>query len=86
MQMGRHFALLDSDTKRITDHPHSMIRIVTKHFADAQKHPHGKKTGAYLPRHANGSYPFAEPGADDRFHLETPATRLLKRPWLRHFI
>ena len=69
VQMGRPLALLDSDTKRFTDHPRSMIRVVTTHFADAQKHPHGHETGTYLPGHANRSYPFAEPGADDRFHL-----------------
>ena len=43
VQMGRHLALLDSDTKRITEDPRSMIRIVKKHLADAQKHPHGIK-------------------------------------------
>ena len=88
VRAGRHLALLDSSTKSITDHPPSMMRIVTKHFADAQKHPGpgGQKTGHYLPGHAIRDYPFARVGATDRFSLETPASNLPKRPWLHSSI
>ena len=84
VRASRHLALMDPATKAMTDDPANMLRIITKHFADAQRHPGGMKTGKYLPGHCARNYPFAQPNAPDRFTLETPATHLEKRPWLHN--
>ncbi len=73
-QPARLTAVIDPATGRPTTNAATVTRMVGQHFKPKLAAPDGARTGMYLPQDVPRSYPWAQPGAQDRFQLQTDAT------------